>query len=146
MRLPWFAYLAAAATVACYYYQPVTTPDPLPGSYLSATITDSGADHLARTIGPDVKSVRGRLLSSDGAALRLSVAGVSLHHGEDISWRGESVTLNREYVIQLQQRRLARGRTMLLTGATILSVITTYKVAQGIGLIPSNTGGNPPPK
>ncbi len=146
MRDCLFASVLAWAAAGCYYYQPIATPDPTPGTYLSATITDTGADHLARTIGPDVRSIRGRLLAADGAELRLSVLGVSLHHGEDITWRGEAVSVNREYVIQLQQRKLAKGRTVLIAGATLLSMVTTYKVFQGVGLIPSNTGGQPPPK
>ena len=141
-----FASIVAWAAAGCYYYQPLATPDPTPGTYLSATITDTGADHLARTIGPDVRSVRGRLVSSDSARLTLAVMGVSLHHGENITWKGEAVTVNREYLVQLDQRRLAKGRTILIAGALITSLVTTYKVFQGVGLIPSNTGGNPPPK
>lgn len=146
MRQTVFALLTTVCAAGCYYYQPIATPDPAPGTYLSATITDTGADHLARTIGPDVRSIRGRLLAADAAELRLSVLGVSLHHGEDITWRGEAVSVSREYVIQLQQRKLAKGRTVLIAGATLLSMVTTYKVFQGVGLIPSNTGGTPPPK
>ncbi len=146
MRDYLFASVVAWAATGCYYYQPLATPDPAPGTYLSATITDTGADHLARTIGPDVRSVRGRLVSSDGGALTLAVTGVSLHHGENITWKGEAVTVNREYVIQLDQRRLAKGRTILIAGALIASMVTTYRVFQGVGLIPSNTGGPPPPK
>ena len=146
MRDCLFASVLAWAAAGCYYYQPLATPDPTPGTYLSATITDTGADHLARTIGPDVRSVRGRVVRSDTGGLTLAVTGVSLHHGENITWKGEPVTVNREYVIQLQQRKLAKGRTVLIAGATLLSMVTTYKVFQGVGLIPSNTGGQPPPK
>ena len=146
MRNCLFASVLAWAAAGCYYYQPLATPDPTPGTYLSATITDTGADHLARTIGPDVRSVRGRLVSADAGGLTLAVTGVSLHHGENITWRGEAVTVNREYLVQLDQRRLAKGRTILIAGALITSLVTTYKVFQGVGLIPSNTGGNPPPK
>ena len=138
-----FASIVAWAAAGCYYYQPLATPDPTPGTYLSATITDTGADHLARTIGPDVRSVRGRLVSSDSARLTLAVMGVSLHHGENITWRGEAVTVNREYLVQLDQRRLAKGRTILIAGALFTSLVTTYKVFQGVGLIPSIPTSSP---
>jgi hypothetical protein len=142
MRQRWFAvFTTCCATAGCYYYQPLDRPDPAPGSYLSATLTDTGADHLSRTIGPDVRAVRGRLLTSDSAALRFSVLGVSLHHGESVTWKGEAVTLDRAYVSGLEQRKLARGRTALIVGATLLSVVTTYKVFQGIGLAVGNGGG-----
>ncbi|OLC79072.1 MAG: hypothetical protein AUH78_01400 [Gemmatimonadetes bacterium 13_1_40CM_4_69_8] len=146
MRQLAFALLATWGTTACYYYQPLATPTPTPGSYLSVTLTDTGADHLARTIGPDVRSVRGRLLTSDSGALTFSVVAVSLHHGEDVTWKGEPVTLSRTYVSALQQRRLAKGRTVLIIGATALGFVTTYKVSQGIGLIPTGSGGGGSPK
>lgn len=141
MRQRVFAVVTTCSlTAGCYYYQPLARPDPVPGSYLSATLTDTGADHLSRTIGPDVSAVRGRLLSSDSAAFTFSVLGVSLHHGESITWKGEAVTLDRAYVSGVEQRKLARGRTALIVGATILSVVTTYKVFQGIGLAVGNGG------
>jgi hypothetical protein len=136
----------AICTAGCYYYRPLATPEPAPGSFLSATLTDTGADHLSRSIGPDVRSVRGRLLRSDPSALTFSVAAVTLHHGENVTWRGEPVTLSREYVVSLEERRLAKGRTLLIAAAALVAVVTTYKVAEGVGLIPTNTSGNPPPK
>ena len=141
-----FVALAAWCTTACFYYQPLTTPEPAPGSYLSATLNDMGTDTLLRTIGPDVRSIRGRLLTSDTTSLRLSVSGVTLHHGENVTWRGEVVTLRRSYVAGLEQRRLAKGRTALIVGASVLAIVTSYKVFQGVGLIPTNSNGQPPPK
>lgn len=138
--------LALFAATGCYYYEPLARPTPVPGSYLSATLNDLGTDTLSQTIGPDVRSIRGRLLTSDSQALNLSVTGVTLHHGEDVTWKGESVTLYRRYVAGLQQRRLSRPRTALIAGATIAGLVATYKVFQGVGLIPSNSGGPPPPK
>src|SRR3989442_10535158 len=141
MRQSVFAFLAACYTAGCYYYQPLATPDPVPGTYLAATLTDTGADHLARTIGPDVRAVRGRLLTSDSGALTFSVMAVSLHHGADVTWKGEAVTLNRGYLAGLEQRRLAKGRTVLIAGATVVGFVATYKVFQGIGLVPGSSGG-----
>jgi hypothetical protein len=141
-----FVIFATWCGAGCYYYEPIATPQPMPGTYISATLNDLGTDTLSRTIGPDVRSIRGRLLTSDGAALHMSVTGVTLHHGENVTWKGEAVTLNRVYVAGLDQRHLARGRTAIIVGAAIVGLVTTYKVAQGVGLIPSNSGGPPPPK
>jgi hypothetical protein len=138
--------IAIGCATGCYYYEPIDTPQPAPGSYLSATLNDLGTDTLSRTIGPDVRSIRGRLLTSDGTALRLSVTGVTSHHGENITWKGESVTLNRIYLAGLEQRRLSKGRTAIIVGATVVGLVTTYKIFQGVGLIPTNSGGPPPPK
>jgi len=138
--------LAMWCATACYYYEPLATPQPAPGSYVSATLNDPGTDTLSRTIGPDVRSIRGRLLTSDPDALRLSVTGVTLHHGENVTWKGEVVTVNRVYLAGVEQRHLARGRTAIFVGATLAALLTTYKVFQGVGIIPSGSGGPPPPK
>jgi len=141
-----FVVLAMWCATACYYYEPLATPQPVAGSYVSATLNDLGTDTLSRTIGPDVRSIRGRLLTSDQEALRLSVTGVTSHHGESVTWKGEALTVNRMYVAGVEQRRLARGRTALIVGATLAAVLTTYKVFQGLALIPTGSGGPPPPK
>src|SRR2546425_4084783 len=136
MRQSVFAFLAACCTAGCYYYQPLATPDPVPGTYLAATLTDTGADHLSRTIGPDVREVRGRLVTSDDQGLTVAVLGVSLHHGQNVTWKGEHVTLSREYLAGLEKRYLSRGRTLLVASALVLGAVTTYKVFQGIGSPP----------
>jgi len=141
-----FVFLAMWCATACYYYEPLATPQPVAGSYLSATLNDLGTDTLSRTIGPDVRSIRGRLLTSDQEALRLAVTGVTLHHGESVTWKGEALTVNRMYVAGVEQRRLARGRTAIIVGATLAAILTTYKVFQGVGIIPTGSGGPPPPK
>jgi len=141
-----FVFLAMWCATACYYYEPLATPQPVAGSYLSATLNDLGTDTLSRTIGPDVRSIRGRLLTSDQEALRLSVTGVTSHHGENVTWKGEALTVNRMYVAGVEQRRLARGRTAIIVGATLAAILTTYKVFQGVGIIPTGSGGPPPPK
>src|SRR5204862_25594 len=89
MRDCLFASLLAWAAAGCYYYQPLATPDPTPGTYLSATITDTGADHLARAIGPDVLSVRGRGVRCDSGGLTLAVTGGSLRHQPDLPRHAE---------------------------------------------------------
>jgi|GEM_PF-5029201 hypothetical protein len=141
-----FVLSAMWCAAACYYYEPLATPQPVPGSYVSATLNDLGTDTLSRTIGPDVRSIRGRLLTSDQEAMRLSVTGVTLHHGEIVTWKGEAVTVNRMYLAGVEQRRLSRGRTTIIVGATLAAILTSYKVFQGIGIIPTRSGGPPPPK
>jgi hypothetical protein len=146
MRRRVLAVLAAWGTTGCYYFQPLGMPNPQPGTYLAATLNDDGAERLSRTIGPDVREVRGHLLTSDDHALTLSVLGVSLHHGESITWKGERVTVSRGFLSGLQQRRLSHGRTILMVGATILGVVTTYKVFQGLWLTPGGGGSGPQAK
>ena len=146
MRRLWSAMFAISAATGCYYYEPLARSEPVPGSYLAATLNDWGTDTLSQTIGPDVRSIRGRVLTSDSAALNLSVTGVTLHHGEDVTWKGENVTLYRRFVAGIQERRLSRSRSALIVAASIAGLVATYEVFQGVGLIPTRSGGPPPPK
>jgi len=143
MRPHLLALLATCGSAGCYYYRPLQSASPPPGSYLAAFLTDTGSDHLSRAIGPDVGVVRGRLLTSDDQALTFSVLGVSLRHGESVTWKGERVALSREYLAGLEQRHLSRGRTALIAGAVVLGLVTTYKVFQGLGT-PATAGSGPP--
>jgi hypothetical protein len=133
-------------SAACYYYRPLESQRLVPGVYLAATITDTGADHLSRTIGPDVSVVRGRLVTSDPEGLTLAVLGVSLHHGENVTWKGEHVTVSREYLSGLQQRHLSKGRTVLVASGALLSLITAYTVVRSLGIASGRGGGTNVPK
>ena len=86
---------AAYLTTACYNFRPLETPSPDAGAYVAATLSDSGSVELARYLGPDVFVVRGRYLGSgaDERGLAVSVAEVETKRGDEVSWRGETITL-----------------------------------------------------
>src|SRR3989442_8908244 len=107
MRQSVFAFLAACWNAGCYYYQPLATPDPAPGTYLAATLTDTGADHLARTIGPDVRAVRGRLLTSDSGGLTFSLSPADPHPSADCTWKCQAETHDQGVVLRTRQRKSA---------------------------------------
>src|SRR5438552_16715971 len=102
------------SAAACYYYQPLDTPSPQPGTYIQVMLTDSGTSHFWGYLGPDVGNLRGRLVTASPQVLSLSVASVEQRHGQILGWKGETVTLGREYVATMQERHLSKGRTVLL--------------------------------
>ena len=127
-------------SMGCYYYQPLMTPAPEPGTYLQVMLTDSGTSHFWSYIGPDVGDLRGRLVTADNAAIALSVESVELRHGQVLSWKGESVTLGREYVATLQERRLSKSRTVLAAAGSVAAFIAALTAYSNIG-VGSNGGG-----
>lgn len=134
-----------AGVAGCYYYEPVATPAPRLGAYLSLALTDSGTAHFWPYLGPDVGAVRGHLLGSDERAFTLSVLSVELRHGSDLYWKGETVSLQREFVAQLRERRLSKGRTFLTVGGSVtvfLAAVTIF-TNSGIGSGGSGGGGRP---
>lgn len=132
--------LPLSFSLGCYYYEPLATPVPESGTYLQVMLTDSGTSHFWSYLGPDVGDVRGRLLTADHAAIALSVESVELRHGQVLSWKGESVTLGREYVARLQERRLSKSRTVLTAVGGVAAFVAALTVYSNIG-VGSKTGG-----
>lgn len=104
------------AGTGCYDYHPLTAPSPDQGSYVAATLTETGSVALARYLGPDAFLVRGRYLGTGEAGVVVAVTSVELKRGTTVSWAGETVVLPGEAVASLDVRRLAKGRTALLAG------------------------------
>jgi len=143
--------LAAAAVLAggCYNYTPVAlTPAPQSGTYLSATLTDSGATALAGYLGPEARAVRGRTLAFGDTGLVLAVTTIETSRGEEMSWQGEKVTLPRPFIAAIQTRRMAKGRTSMLIGIGIAAIVGTSAAFSllGQGGSPGQGGGGPRPQ
>ncbi len=138
--------MAVILASGCYNYEPVAlTPAPEPGAYLVATLTDSGSKALAGYVGPDARAIRGHIVSSDDTELRLSVTSVETTRGDELTWRGENVTISRSFIATTKTRRLAKGRTAVLAGAGVAAIIG---IAAGFSLTGSadspGQGGGPP--
>ena len=121
------AFLIATACLAagCYNYQPLLTSTPTPGTYIAATLTDSGSEELARYLGPNVFVVRGRYLGDSDRGLLLSVSSLEMKRGDELTWAGETVTLPANDIASLQVRQLAKGRSALLVGVSVTGLVAT---------------------
>lgn len=138
--------LATVLSVGCYYYRPTETRTPTPQTYVSVALTDSGTDRLWRYLGPDVGSLRGRLLTTDEGSYTMAVFAVDLRNGSVLGWRGERVVVNRELVSSLSERRFSVGRTTLaggLSAAAFVLTLQAFKVLTGGGGSSDGGGGKP---
>ncbi len=112
---------------------------------MQVMLTDSGTSHFWGYLGPDVGNVRGRLITADPQVFALSVESVEQRHGQVLTWKGEAVTLRREYVATVQERRLSKSRVALLAGGSVVGLVATVAAlatwAAGSG---SGGGGGPP--
>lgn len=139
---------AVVLTAGCYYYRPMPTPAPTPASltYVSVALTDSGTDRLWRYLGPDVGSLRGRLVTTDDSTYTMSVFAVDLRQGTSLGWKGERVVLNRQLVSGLSERRFSVGRTTLAGGLSATAFVLTlraFKILTGGGGSSGGGGGRP---
>src|SRR3712207_4510883 len=101
--------VVAAGTMllgACYTYRPLSTPEPLPGTRVSAELTDDGARDLSGQIGPQINHVEGDVVGVDSSGVHLAVRQVETNRGYQVDWKGEKVTIPLAAVSGWQHRRL----------------------------------------
>ena len=103
----------------CFTYRSLDSVDtamPAPGTKVEVRLTTSAAASLANEIGPDVLYLRGDALSADSAALTLAIREAETARHISTEWKGERLTLPREDIASLSQRRLSVGATALVGG------------------------------
>ena len=134
--------------VGCYNYLPLSRSHLVPSTYLAVTLTESGSDELAPYLGPNVLVVRGRFLATTERGLALSVAAVENQRGNVFEWKGESVVIPGEFVRRVEERRVARSKTVLLAGASVAGFLITYAAfgPGASGTDPMGTGAGPSPR
>ena len=126
--------------VGCYTYRPLGSVDvamPNPGTRVEARLTTVGATALANEIGPDVRSLRGDVVSADSAAITLAITQSETSRHINTEWRGEQVTISRGTIASVSERKFSVGATALVGGLAGGGLVAAA-VAFGTGS--SNTG------
>lgn len=116
----------------CYTYVPVQATAPAPGTEVSLSITDRGRVELAREMGSGVRRVQGRLMASTDSTIVLSVSAVEyLGNAAPVRWAGEAITLDRNVLADVSERRLSRSRSWLAAGlvAAVAAGLSTLVIA-----------------
>jgi hypothetical protein len=126
-RLAWLA--AALLLGACYSYTaagPVATVSPKIGTRVALTLTPAGVAILGGQLGPQATFVEGDVLETDSTTLRLNVRRVEDSRRIGTEWNGEQVTVPREAIASVTERRLSIGATAILGGLAVGGVIGAY--------------------
>ncbi|MEA2712058.1 MAG: hypothetical protein QOK27_19 [Gemmatimonadales bacterium] len=129
------------AVCGCYTYRPLITPEPVPGTRVSAQLTAEGSRDLSGQVGPAVEHVEGNVLRVDSAGIQLSVRQVEGFRGIENDWNGEPVLIPRTAVAGWQQRRLSLGGTGFVGGLVLGGVYAMYRLLGGPGLFQGGRGG-----
>ena len=147
------AHLVAAGLVpgllgGCYSYRSLPSA-PAPQTRVAVVLSDVGRVETARSIGPSTERVEGNVVSADDSAYLLAVSSVKPMRGAWVRWNGEQVAVRRDYVAAMFERRLNKGRTALVVGAgvwTLLAAMVHFDIfgfgALDIPLVPGG-GGDP---
>jgi hypothetical protein len=134
--------------VACHTYVPLTTPTPLPGTYVAATLTESGSTALSGSLGPDAGVVRGRLLDDGRQGMMVSIRSVGLRRGDELAWSGETVNLPRASIARVDERRLSKVRSVLMLAvgaAGFVALTRSFDLhVRGTGGVLAPNGPGPP--
>jgi hypothetical protein len=136
--------VAVLSLCACYTYLPLKTPDPRPGTRVLAEITDSGSARLGEYLGREAGAVEGLVVTVSDTAIALAVTSVRARDGQQAFWKGEAVSLRRAFIGRLRERRLAKGGTLLVTGALAAGALLAVDAFSG-GIFGTEKGGPPPP-
>jgi hypothetical protein len=111
---------------ACYSYRPVDAVAPKPGKRIALTLTPAGVKMLTLQLGPQVTSVEGDLLEADSTAIRLALRRVENSQRLGTKWNGEQVTIPREVIEKVSERRLSIGATAIASGLAVGGVLGAY--------------------
>jgi hypothetical protein len=140
--------LLPGLTAACYTYSPVlATPEPT--TQISVILSDYGRLEASRQVGPQADRVEGSVVSASDSGYLLAVSGVKPITGAWVRWTGETVSLRRDYVASVYQRRLSKSRTAVFAAgvaAALTAAIVGFDIL-GFGQDPVDivpgAGGDP---
>jgi hypothetical protein len=107
---------------ACYNVSQTMTPQPDPGAEFTLELNDQGRVAVARTLGLEVKDVSGRLVSQTPGEFVLAVHEVTYFKTDAIQMQGDEVTISRDQVRSVTEKRFSLGRTAILTAAIVVAV------------------------
>lgn len=134
---------------ACHVYMPMdaSVRPPVAGEMLSFDVTDRGRVGLAERFGAGVMRIEGRLTRSSEAAYELQVYRVAHIRDGESQWNGEAVTLSRDFVGGVQERKFSRGKTIVagtaFVGALAAFIITRKLISSGREEIEGGPGPGP---
>jgi len=106
------------ATLGCYTVEPLVGVSHS-GQALVVQITDTGSTQLARYLGPGVSIINGRFIGASDDTLRLAVSSTETRTGDVHFWQGEQISLARNLVATLSEKKLSGLRSALATGAVL---------------------------
>lgn len=134
--------------VACYTYSP-SLVTPQPAAHIAVVLSDYGRLEASRQIGPQAARVEGNVVTASDTGYLLAVSGVKPITGSWVRWTGETISLRRDYVSVVYERRLSRSRTALFAAgvaAALAAAVVGFDIlglaADPIDLSPGG-GGDP---
>lgn len=132
-RLSVLGVVAAGITLSagCYQYVPVPPSSPEPGSVVRVGVNDRAAPDLTSVLGPGVLRLNGRLLERDQQTVSILVESYQTLRNGNLSGVSDPVRLTVDQITDVEQKRLARGRSVLLGIAFVGGALALTEIFGG---------------
>jgi hypothetical protein len=111
---PFGPVLLAMTAAGCFTYNEVPHTVASPGREIRVDLNETGRTALAVEIGPQVRSVTGRLDAADTSGLTVAISKTTVMDGDDNGWHGEQVLIPYKYIAETGERTLSKGKTVAL--------------------------------
>jgi len=121
----------ATAVPGCYQYVPVSPASPDPGSVIRVDVDDEAATALTSVLGPGVLRVNGRLLDRTDESVSILVESYQTSRSGELSGLGDPVSLPIHQITHVEQKRLSRGRSLLLGVAFVGGALAMTEIFAG---------------
>lgn len=133
----------SVAPVGCYRYVPATAGELPPEAVARLELSLDGTQALAGTLGPNVKSVFGRVERQAGDTVVVALQETTTLSGQVFTSSGASVGIPRGFVTGVQLRERSRGRTAVAIAGGVAAMVFVAVVAKARG--EQGTTSTPPP-
>ena len=115
-----------AQMTACYTSVPVQVAGaPLQG-LSTITVNDHGRLLVGAKLGSLLDRVDGKITGSDANSVQITVGAAWDVRGAQVNWGGEPVSIPREGIESITQRRVEKGSTAIVLGAIAAGLISIY--------------------
>lgn len=137
---PFAPALLGVAAMSCMRYSEMPTGNALlPGRDVRISLNSQGSTELASRLGPSVRTLYGKLRSSDSTSVTLALARTTLADGTDAPWSGEVVTIPTSDITVTEERKVDAAKT---TGLLVLVSGGIIGLTLALGHGGSSTGAN----
>ncbi|HEX7123556.1 MAG TPA: hypothetical protein VF178_14360 [Gemmatimonadaceae bacterium] len=121
--------LALPVVSGCYRLTPIdTSASPDEGTEVRIDLTDEGSVRLAPLVGPRIEAIDGRAIGTTDTSMVLAVTEAVTRTGYAVPWNGERLEVPRTAIGRLHARQLDRGRTWLVSGASVAGIILLSQI------------------
>ena len=137
---------AALAAAGCHTFQPASVGDLTPGESVRVRITGAFSDSLQATLpGEPVRELEGVVASDNGSSFYLDVPVQQELRGMRFETLNQRVQLPVSAVVEVETKRLDKGRTIIAAGAavTVVGAVVALQLSKdgGGGTLPGGPGG-----